>query len=82
VSTVSQASPVEIMQLANEAAFISGVAGTMISMTLLVRFFCFSCAPVFMHTALASSACLRSITGMTSPLHRLMIYFACDKSSG
>ena len=38
VSTTTQASPVEIMQVANEAAFISGVAGTMISMTLIVRF--------------------------------------------
>eukprot|EP00892_Ulva_mutabilis_P003564 jgi/Ulvmu1/157/UM001_0161.1 len=34
-STVSQAAPVEVVQLANEAAFIGGVAGTMISMTLI-----------------------------------------------
>jgi hypothetical protein len=37
VSTTAQAGAVEIMQMANEAAFISGVAGTMISMTLIVR---------------------------------------------
>jgi hypothetical protein len=36
--TVStQASPVEVMQVANEGAFIGGVAGTMIAMTLIVR---------------------------------------------
>ena len=33
----AKAMPVEVMQLANEAAFISGVAGTMISMTMIVR---------------------------------------------
>lgn len=41
-STVSQASPVEVVQLANEAAFIGGVAGTMISMTLIVRRYTYS----------------------------------------
>ena len=36
--TVSaQAGPVEVAMVANEAAFISGVAGTMVAMTLIVR---------------------------------------------
>lgn len=34
----------EIAALANEATFISGVAGTMIAMTLIVRFLTYACS--------------------------------------
>eukprot|EP01025_Chloroclados_australasicus_P026673 TRINITY_DN2648_c0_g1_i10.p4 TRINITY_DN2648_c0_g1~~TRINITY_DN2648_c0_g1_i10.p4 ORF type:complete len:107 (+),score=9.35 TRINITY_DN2648_c0_g1_i10:124-444(+) len=34
-TVATQATPVEFVQVANEAAFIGGVAGTMISMTLI-----------------------------------------------